>query len=1152
MLTLFVFVFFSYIFDGGRWLHFRFVSFGWYLLYSTGKIYNLPNPKKNGLTKKSYEMCQNIVKGLEPIYPPGFQRMTDEEFQRLRNETVDPYIKSHIKKRGGAHAILMAFHYGNLSQTVTKQTICQTVKQFNLCDEEMDANFHQGRMYGAWKSKDTLVRKGYLIEYKAGVRFTDRGFRSNGMHTYSITEDGKRAIQSLLQRWPEDAAQRQRHQTAATTTTTGNVGEEFPQQQRPTTTTTAAAAASEYPQSRQNLRKTKTTKTSKFSDDDERELRQWVLSTNAVSSVKSQKEFKVGKERRRYLHDVCEKLMEEIPGLILQHESIGEQQRTRRLFVTILAKPTTSSVSSSSASSSAGGGVAAVVVTPSSTKKRTGLVEHLGTDSEIVQLPHQPRQLFTSRFSGGGNRLGGGNSDAREVRKMTPGAAAARAAINRCRQAATTTTTAAGVVMSSSWKRPQSAVASIQSLVTKSKRKHDEIIDISDDDDDDAISVNDNMDRKLPARRRKTSRNDQEGTGDDEIDYQPGDIVFVVSDSDGYMRGPLKIIRTHTSGHVTVREEDGSLTKVKVDSINLCTKKSPPTDDIEEIDSDCEIILDDDPKPTIAATIPAANPDVIDLCSQREDVDGGIGSHVNPDNNNSLDSIEIWIDSRERSRNNAPRELRMGLTSELSSGPLNKIWPSGVPIGIVKEQSLVYGDFAFIMPCQDRADRSGHLSVVVERKVVRDLVQRSARGDHWKQLQRMRDHCQHALLLIENDTQLAGRFDAYGTTGDDRKPSEHVIENADDLFLFIGRAIHSSEKIKFIQTREQHGTFRSIGALALMAMLSTTIDQNAPSSPPTATAEQNILKNRLTDGGIDWKVAGAIAKEIGSVSALERLLDVCTSDGVKDLVLLPVLENTFRAELGDLKCWSSAAAKAFRATAEDRSIVRQKLNDLMQSFGSKFPFSRGAVVSNLYSGDPLDEAVSMAFEHSDMYIPSNRRVFVEVGKEMFVFFDSPVPNSFYTLAVKDFPYGATAKLVTKCGKLMSDPMYIYVVGGQTVLNALYSALGKQRGAIDYVEAIRQAAGTIVQPLCCTRRVNDRHVIIVRGLQPAVDAARAKDGYRDETRSLCEAIFATLMLDQNFVVLQAVRKKEDELKMILKQLSLSCYNYQYLTKETNAE
>ena len=136
-------------------------------------------------------MCQKIVKEFEPIYPPGFQRMTDEEFDKLRNETVDPYLKSRIKKRGGAHAILMAFYHGNLPQTATRELICRTVEQYNLCDEQMDANFHQGRMYGAWKSKDTLVRNGYLVEYKAGVRFTDRGFRSNGLHTYSLTGKSK-------------------------------------------------------------------------------------------------------------------------------------------------------------------------------------------------------------------------------------------------------------------------------------------------------------------------------------------------------------------------------------------------------------------------------------------------------------------------------------------------------------------------------------------------------------------------------------------------------------------------------------------------------------------------------------------------------------------------------------------------------------------------------------------------------------------------------------------------------------------------------------------------------------------------------------------------------------------------------------------------
>jgi hypothetical protein len=155
---------------------------------STGKIFNLPNPgKANRLTKTVYETCQRIIRGQEPLHPPGYVALSQAEFEALECRQVDPYLESKCAKRSGAHAILMAFHHGNIEATVTREQICKTVRHLNLCDEVMEANFHQGRVYGAWKAKDTLIKHGFLLEYKAGVSYTDRGFRSNGMHTYSIT-----------------------------------------------------------------------------------------------------------------------------------------------------------------------------------------------------------------------------------------------------------------------------------------------------------------------------------------------------------------------------------------------------------------------------------------------------------------------------------------------------------------------------------------------------------------------------------------------------------------------------------------------------------------------------------------------------------------------------------------------------------------------------------------------------------------------------------------------------------------------------------------------------------------------------------------------------------------------------------------------------
>jgi ERCC4-type nuclease len=278
---------------------------------------------------------------------------------------------------------------------------------------------------------------------------------------------------------------------------------------------------------------------------------------------------------------------------------------------------------------------------------------------------------------------------------------------------------------------------------------------------------------------------------------------------------------------------------------------------------------------------------IIDLCDSQQtchpsELPEFLGDSIETYSEPTLsEKVTILIDSRERSRNCTPRELRIGLMRQLKTGSVRSVWPASRPTGSVVEKGLAYGDFAFEISDPNVAEKAARLLVIVERKLLRDLVQRSARGDHWKQLQRMRDHCEHAIILIENDTQLASKFDAYGSMGLEPNPTHHLIETDADVSRFMGRAILSSRKIKFIQTKDQSGTFRSIGAMALMAAECSRIGRNAPVSPPTAASEQSKLEGVLTSGGIHWQVAKVIDKEIGSVTALANLYELCCGSDAK-------------------------------------------------------------------------------------------------------------------------------------------------------------------------------------------------------------------------------------------------------------------------------
>lgn len=291
-------------------------------LTSTGKIYNLPTQSKS-FVKTVYEECVKIINGELPIYPPGFTALTPAERQNLEESAFLPYIEQ-LQRESGGYAILLAFHFSQ-QESMTKDQICRIGQDY--CREQMMENYHAGRMYGAWKANETLARHGLLTVHKAGVSYTNLGFRSNGKNTYMITSDGKRAIQQMLRKWPDIRANTSE---SVATATTPNLN------MNPFASTaglnSAFSPGSGMSLGRSTFSRTPTKKSVK-STDDEKELRDWV----AMAVKGDTKTFKVGKDRRLFLHRLCDVLEREHPGLRLGHSSSNEGQR-RHLHITVVEK----------------------------------------------------------------------------------------------------------------------------------------------------------------------------------------------------------------------------------------------------------------------------------------------------------------------------------------------------------------------------------------------------------------------------------------------------------------------------------------------------------------------------------------------------------------------------------------------------------------------------------------------------------------------------------------------------------------------------------------------------------------------------------------------------------------------------------------------
>jgi hypothetical protein len=178
--------------------------------FKNGRIVHLPDKLKTTVAN----LCRNIIAGTEPVFPPEYVPYDPHQQQQQHGGSrggggngenpylKDPYLNS-IKKRGGAFAILMAFHTSPYDQVLTKDQICAAAQPF--CDTEMTENYMAGRARGAWSGIKTLQAHDLVMVQQRAIGYNDRagGLRSLGKNSYMLTPNGRLFITALLQKNPD-------------------------------------------------------------------------------------------------------------------------------------------------------------------------------------------------------------------------------------------------------------------------------------------------------------------------------------------------------------------------------------------------------------------------------------------------------------------------------------------------------------------------------------------------------------------------------------------------------------------------------------------------------------------------------------------------------------------------------------------------------------------------------------------------------------------------------------------------------------------------------------------------------------------------------------------------------------------------------------
>ena len=1019
--------------------------------FKNGRIVNLPTKLKTTVDN----VCRCIIAGTEPIRPAGYVPHNMRPQNGENPYTNDPYLKS-IKKRGGAFAILMAFHTAAYDdQVLTKDDICRLAQPY--CDTEMDANYMAGRARGAWSSIKTLEAHDLIMVQKRRTHYDGNagGFRSLGCNSYMLTANGKLFIQALFQLNPD---LKQHIGTAADAT----------------------------------------------------------LGGRAVSSNNYDAFADIG------FLDVPNGNLEEswqddyTPFASTSSSALPLKTSPSRPFAAIFDNGHVLDASPSAKPQ--------LQFIPACEAARLAALER----HAIQESKHMAKHGNAT-----GKSISVKNRTSTKTTSMTP--------------------TKNGIANANKITPSSCTMLSSISNHEQQRLKPPPVIALYSDDSDDDETGMDN--RKIPVnpyyRTSVLSIQDQEqkSTG---VTSQLPLVLEIDSDSDDdiLLQNPLSSKIKHTQKRQNVVAVDLSKT--------LAARKC------DENDSDDDYIQIESQSSYIHVV--EAN-----AAAFRGEIDHSTLVATSQ-------QLTIYIDDRERNRNSTPRTLRMELTRLVSSDSkgslLSIVWPKTIPCPIVEERRLANGDFSFhratyLPPSLTSSEPapSIHIPILVERKRIGDIVQRSTKKDHWYQLQRMQDEAicvnDHqntsngiCVILLEGDPRTTRQYESYGAQNvDTTSPHVHTIDDEETLYRYMCRAIlngkhfHKIDEFqaallritdstnrfhfpyitldqdhttRFVQTSDEQGSLRMVGVLGLMAITNERLRRGNQNVPKINTkAERVCIIKRLQNCGIPWTLVARITDEIRSVQQMDKLYSSIDDISCRELMLVPLISDLCGTEElpSVASAWSKAIYSAWISKLPDPTTVMKQFNDL-----SPIVDDQALLLEKLHNGLcaelALDEVLGAAQKKQEKQL--NRIVCIDLPKDFADCFPSSSTNSpsVFRLNTVDRPQKIPSIVMrTYAGPFYSPRCIMFTIDGDDIVRRIQSTLKHYTNgqSTDYVNISKTLAEKTHRDFCVVVAKDDTIVMLIRALGLALDNAAKKSDYKPEVRVLGTLVLQIVMTNSIYSV-----------------------------------
>lgn len=308
------------------------------------------------------------------------------------------------------------------------------------------------------------------------------------------------------------------------------------------------------------------------------------------------------------------------------------------------------------------------------------------------------------------------------------------------------------------------------------------------------------------------------------------------------------------------------------------------------------------------------------------------------------------------------------------------------------------------------------------------------------------------------------------------------------------------QSIRFSQTKDEQGSLRAVGALGLMSITSKQLKSTVRRVKRIdVKAERDCLTNRLKMGGIPWELASRIGDEIRSVKQMSLLYASVEDTDCRDRLLVPLVADLCSVVKlgGTASGWSAAIHRVWFSALPDPTLANERFDQLRHLVED-----HALLLDKLHSGllpDPALDALLASQQLLDTELA--RTVSIELPAEHSDCFpsESEQQRSFFRLKVLDKPQIFPCIVMQTCaGPYFSSRLCLFLLEGADFVSRLQETFS---GDAECVAVARKVSLKLKQDFGAVTSNDDATVLLIRGLDCALDKAAKKNGFRGETRVL---------------------------------------------------